>query len=124
MIRHGKELKEWQVMLVDMSMHKPGCWFPQCPSLAYPTMLRTLHPHHIVRRKSRKWDDRRVILICCSGCHGRIHGETYILDGKRYDPISYEDVLDVKRSVDPEYFDEAFLETLRHPPGYQNGNTG
>ena len=73
---------------------------------------RTMHPHHIVYRRGKQFDDARNLAAVCWECHDRIHGATIVRDGRRLQPIPLADVLRAKRMWDPGAWDLAFLREL------------
>lgn len=73
-------------------------------------MRRRMEIHHLVGGPGRK-HDRRNLLSLCEACHGVLHS------GKVYankPDLTHAMLLTAKQETDPEFFDPAFLASLRH----------
>ena len=75
-------------------------------------------PHHIVNRKGDAWDDPRNLTALCRSCHDRIEGDQIDITGRKLRQWTTEDVERAKRRHDPDNYDPAYLDYLRHPEKY------
>ncbi len=112
MTRKGKELRDWKGLVAELRSHRAGCWFPHDPEYSW-TFGNTVDPHHIVPRRGQRFDDRRNIVRLCRLCHQRAHGGLILVGGVRYEQITTEQIMRLKKLVDGSFYDEEFLDELR-----------
>jgi hypothetical protein len=75
--------------------------------------------HHIVRRRGDIYDDRRNLLAVSWLSHQRLHhGPQTIFSGRVLPAWTDKDVERAKRRWDPDNWDPAYLDYLRHPEKY------
>jgi hypothetical protein len=100
---------------------KPWCWACGRDARDRPDWwggIWMLHRHHIVRPRRRR--DRRAVILLCPVCHGRCHGERYANEPGA--AVSLSGQLWLKRQMDPEFYDRAFLRAHklgRLPPAHE-----
>jgi hypothetical protein len=72
--------------------------------------------HHIVYRDGLIYDDQRNLAWLCGGCHSAHHlrGVANYF-GRPIAFLTTETILRLKRDVDPDYWDLAFLRLLAGP---------
>jgi len=79
-------------------------------------------PHHIIYRDGKAWDDERNLLWVCRWCHNRLHGQTQVIDGSRIagwrKDVAERIAMEAKERIDPDHYDPAYLDYLRHPEKY------
>lgn len=80
------------------------CWWPESDG------RRQLEVHHLQQGAGRR-HDRRNLLSLCERCHCVLHSGSIC---GVYPDITKGMLLWVKREVDPEQFDPAWLAGLRH----------
>ena len=91
-----------------LSVEHPFCWWCGRDSWDSP---RDWHGPFLIERahivSSPRVLDRRAVVLLCSGCHRVQHGER--ISGFDVERVSLGQMLWLKRTFDPEYYDEAFL---------------
>lgn len=80
------------------------CWWPESD------MRRRMEIHHLCQGAARK-HDRRNLLSLCSACHTVFHSGSTISGRPDLDRCI---LLGAKQECDPEYYDPAFLASLKH----------
>jgi len=80
------------------------CWWPETD------MRRRMEIHHLVGGPGRK-HDRRNLLSLCESCHGVLHSGKVFANKP---DLTHAMLLTAKQETDPEFFDPAFLASLRH----------
>ena len=78
------------------------------------------HPHHIVYRRGDEHDVPENLLATCDRlCHPRLHGNTVVLDGVRYEGWGKDEAFGIalatKLKYDPDNYDPELLDRLAHP---------
>jgi hypothetical protein len=80
------------------------CWWPESD------MRRRMEIHHIVGGAGRK-HVRQNLLTLCSNCHLVLHSGPMVAG---LPDINKGTLLTCKEETDPEYYDPAFLASLKH----------
>lgn len=80
------------------------CWWPESDG------RRRMEIHHLQGGAGRK-HDRRNLVTLCERCHCVLHSGQVC---GRYPDLDKGILLTAKRESDPEYYDPAYLASLRH----------
>ena len=91
----------------DIRREIRSCWYcnaERAPVWWYAPWL--IERAHIVNKPRRT--DRRVVVMLCSTCHKRSHGERF--SGVDWPILSVANMLWLKLNLDPDWWDPAFLQ--------------
>ncbi len=86
-----------------------NCW--RCKRSRKPDWFHGpwfLHRAHIVNQPRLR--DRRCVILLCPVCHDVSHGGDYSHYGWPVKEISVEEMIALKREIDPEYYDPDLLQ--------------
>jgi hypothetical protein len=103
-------------MYERFQMEFTRCWACGWSPLDSPRrdwMRPELHRAHIIGGVNRR-HDRRCICMLCEGCHRLSHGACIrpVAGEARLPPLTYPNLLWLKRARDPAYYDRAYLREL------------
>ena len=77
------------------------------------------HAHHMVYRRGDEYDDQKNLCATCDlVCHPRLHGQTIVIRGVRFEGWEKQQAFAIacaaKREHDPDNYDPEFLDRLAH----------